>query len=316
MCSIYGIEKSRTTPYHPQGNSVCERYNRTMHNLLRTLGSEQKRSWTKHLQALTFNYNVTPHSSTGYSPYFMVYGVKPRLSIDNYLGLEQEGMATMEEWVKQHHNIMKESHEVALQRIEQRAKKRNLKHGGQDHTLQPGDRVWLRKRVLGRNKIQDFWESVPYEVIAQTEGNHMVYKVKPLDGVGLVKVVNRVDLLEDIQDDSDTEESTSADSDSSSEEEWEFVEHEVEQPEATPTNPTPTQPEPTQSLEVEPRRSRRANKGQHSNVNKLPKSAVVCSQDILNQVSGHVITQVNAGFVDMAQVLGNTLVELMKVQQD
>ena len=110
------------------------------------------------MQALTFNYNVTPHSSTGYSPYFMVYGVKPRLSIDNYLGLEQEGMATMEEWVKQHHNIMKESHEVALQRIEQRAKKRNLKHGGQDHTLQPGDRVWLRKRVLGRNKIQDFWE--------------------------------------------------------------------------------------------------------------------------------------------------------------
>ena len=76
--------------------------------------------------------------------------------------------------------------------------------------------------------------------------------------MGLVKVVNRVDLLEDIQDDSDTEELTSADSDSSSDEEWEFVEHEVEQPEATPTNSTPTQPEPTQSLEVEPRRSRRA----------------------------------------------------------
>ena len=139
----------------------------------------------------------------------------------------------------------------------------------------------------------------------------MVYKVKTLDEVGLVKVVNRVDLLEDIQDDSDTEESASADSDISSEEEWEFVEHEVEQPEATPTHSTPTQP-----LEVEPKKSRRANKGQHSNVNKLPKSAVMCSQDILNQVSGHVITQVNAGFVDMAQVLGNTLVELMKVQQD
>ena len=111
-----------------------------------------------------------------------------------------------------------------------------------------------------------------------------------MDGVGLVKVVNRVDLLEDIQDDSDTEESTSADSDSSSEEEWEFVEHEVEQPEATPTHPTPTKP-----FEVEPRRSRRTNKGQDSNVNKLPKCKVMCSQDILNQVSGHFITQVNAG---------------------
>ena len=67
------------------------------------------------MQALTFNYNVTPHCSTGYSPYFMVYGVQPKLSIDNCLGIEQEGMATMEEWVKQHHNIMKESHEVALE---------------------------------------------------------------------------------------------------------------------------------------------------------------------------------------------------------
>ena len=40
------------------------------------------------------------------------------------------------------------------------------------------------------------------------------------------------------------------------------------------------------------------------------------SEGRVNQVSGHIITQVNAGFVDMAQVLDNTLVELMKVQQD
>ena len=83
LCSMYGVDKSRTTPYHPQGNSICERYNRTMHNLLRSLESDQKRKWTKHVQALTFNYNVTPHSSTGYSPYFMMYGAHPRLSIDN-----------------------------------------------------------------------------------------------------------------------------------------------------------------------------------------------------------------------------------------
>ena len=128
-----------------------------MHNLLRSLESDQKRKWTKHLQSLTFNYNVTPHSSTGYSPYFMMYGAQPRLSIDNYLGIEQEGMTTIEDCIKQHHNIMRESHDIALQRIEDKAKKRSVRHGGQDHLLQPGDRVWLRKRVLGRNKIQDFW---------------------------------------------------------------------------------------------------------------------------------------------------------------
>lgn len=90
LCSLYQIEKSRATPHHPAGNGQCERFNRTLHNLLRTLPLSPKADWVSALPQVLFCYNTTPHQATGESPYFLMFGQEPRLPVDFLLVRSQE----------------------------------------------------------------------------------------------------------------------------------------------------------------------------------------------------------------------------------
>ena len=81
LCKMAEMEKSRTTPYHPQGNGQTERFNRTLLNMLGTLDDDKKQSWPEY---------VCKHSVTGYAPYFLMFGRNPRLPIDICLGIDTD----------------------------------------------------------------------------------------------------------------------------------------------------------------------------------------------------------------------------------
>ena len=52
----------------------CECFNQTLFGLLKTLKAEEKADWPSHLPALVFTYNATPHASTSYQPYQLMFG--------------------------------------------------------------------------------------------------------------------------------------------------------------------------------------------------------------------------------------------------
>ena len=82
MCKLLGIEKIRTTPYHPQGNGSAERVHQTLQRMIGKLDPEKRRKWPEHIGSMIIAYNATRSQVTGYSPYFLMFGWRPQLPVD------------------------------------------------------------------------------------------------------------------------------------------------------------------------------------------------------------------------------------------
>ena len=73
ICRIFMVEKTRTTPYHPQGNRQVERFNRVIADTLSKYCAEKPQEWDVYLPYITFVYNTTVHRTIGATPYSMIF---------------------------------------------------------------------------------------------------------------------------------------------------------------------------------------------------------------------------------------------------
>ena len=170
---LTGISKSRTTPYHPECDGMSERMNRTLINMLKTLNDKEKSNWPKHLSKLAFAHNVTVNKSTGYSPYYLMFGRSARLPIDEVFGIDlSEGEVKMRKSWKQY----AEDWQTSMNQAFDIAKKHAIASGTRNKNqydkrvrgaeIVVGDRVLYRNREKGgTGKLRNFWDNNVYVVI-------------------------------------------------------------------------------------------------------------------------------------------------------
>lgn len=136
---------------------------------LRTLPRDRKKRWPEHLPELVYAYNCTPHSSTGYSPYYLFFGREPRLPVDHLLDVgEEESNFSVDDWVTSHHYRLREAFRLGGSRTEKEALRRARVHNSRARPsdVPVGARVFMRNRgIKGRNKIQDAYDDKPYKVV-------------------------------------------------------------------------------------------------------------------------------------------------------
>lgn len=144
-------------------------------------------------------YNCTLNESTGYSPYFLMFGRQARLPIDVAFGVASDGSSTKSylRYVKN----MKRDLQAAYQLAESMANQKN--DGNKQHydqrvcfcPLGAGDRVLIRNFGLrGKHKLADRWKATPYLVECQLPGLP-VFKLKPENGQDPDKVLHRNHIL-------------------------------------------------------------------------------------------------------------------------
>ena len=195
---LMGIKRLRTTPYHPQGNGQTERFNKTIIGMLRTLSDKEKSNWKDALNKMTHAYNSTRNSATGYSPFFLMFGRKPKLPIDAMFPEATDNLPKVTPSVSKWYSEMSQAHRIASQNSAKSRLSGKVHYDNRMHhvSLEVGDRVLVRNLTPRQapHKLRSYWEDKVHVVVSRKEDGP-VYVVKPEIGTGRERTLHRNLLL-------------------------------------------------------------------------------------------------------------------------
>ena len=158
--------------------------NQTIIRMIDKLEEDKKACWSEHLPELLMAYNATHSAVTGYSPYYLLFGRRPRIPVDYLFPTLRDSphQTKMEAYVVAMQKRLKEAFAEAWHLTSEEAAKQchyyDRKAGAV--ALQPGDVVMVcTNGFVGKRKVKDRWEDRGFFVESQLE-DWPVYKVKCL----------------------------------------------------------------------------------------------------------------------------------------
>lgn len=170
LCNLLGSKKSRTTPYHPEGNGLVERTNRTLKAYLKAFVDRQStRDWDLALPHCLMAYRTTVHSSTKQTPHYLLTGREMRLAIDMTIPQQGRELVAVTDYVTTLREKLRMSHQLAREHLgtAQRYQKEYYDRKAYGSPFQPGDKVWLHVTAIPLGvprKLHQQWAG-PYVIL-------------------------------------------------------------------------------------------------------------------------------------------------------
>ena len=90
VCRLLDIDKQHTSYYHPETNSIAERFHGTLNTMMGRMINEHQRDWDLYLPHVMAAYRATVHQTTGYSPNYLMFARENRAPADMVFGIPTE----------------------------------------------------------------------------------------------------------------------------------------------------------------------------------------------------------------------------------
>ena len=184
MCELLGIDKTRTTPFHPQSDGQVERFNATIQKILAATTERCHWDWDVMIPYAVMAYRTTKHSSTGLSPNMMLYGREITEPVDLVAGMppDDDNANTCPQYVMQLRERLELSHQLAREALGKSAERAKRQYDKNICQVQYkiGDAVWhlVKNTKRVKNKVRKFLPAYegPYFILGLLDD--LVYRIQ------------------------------------------------------------------------------------------------------------------------------------------
>ena len=90
MCALLQINKTRSTPYHPQSDGMGERFNATLASMLTAYANDNHSNWDTSIPFVMMAYRCAEHETTDVSPNRLMLGREVSTPFDLMYELPRE----------------------------------------------------------------------------------------------------------------------------------------------------------------------------------------------------------------------------------
>ncbi len=179
LSKFIGSHRTSTSPRHPSGNGLCERYNKTLVQVLSRISADHPKDWPKWVGAALYASRTTVVEALGYSPMFMMTGREPTNPVETALPDYGNPSPSVRQYVRDMftrveaaRNWARDANVKTQEKMKEAYDKKSI-----PYPFEVGQKVWLYspKVLVNSRKLKTNYVG-PYVLVRRTSPTNFIVR--------------------------------------------------------------------------------------------------------------------------------------------